>query len=84
MFGFIRRIFRPVASIGQKLGEVFSIGRKSNAVRVLREPVIEGERVMRNEKFMKVPLFEGGKLRPFDEMGRDGGFRGFTPSYPLG
>ena len=78
MFGFIRRIFRPVASIGQKLGEIFSIGRKSNAVRVMREPIIEGE------KFMKVPMFEGGKLRPFDEMGSDRGFRGFVPSYPLG
>lgn len=29
MFGFFRKAFRPFASIGEKIGEVLSIGRKS-------------------------------------------------------
>jgi hypothetical protein len=30
MFGFIRKAFRPMARIGEKMSEIFSIGRKSH------------------------------------------------------
>jgi hypothetical protein len=30
MFGFIRKAFRPIARIGEKMSEIFSIGRKSH------------------------------------------------------
>jgi hypothetical protein len=36
MFGFIRRAFRPIASIGQKIGSIFKIGSKGEIIKDLR------------------------------------------------
>ena len=36
MFGFIRRVARPFGMLGEKIAEVFNIGRKANAVRDIR------------------------------------------------
>jgi len=64
MFGFIRRVFRPIASIGSKMGEIFSIGRKARPLGAIREPVVEGS------KF--VDVVGGGS----DIMIKGGGFIG--------
>jgi hypothetical protein len=36
MFSFIRRVFRPIGYIGQKLKNMFRIGRKAEVVREVR------------------------------------------------
>jgi hypothetical protein len=36
MFGFIRRVFRPIASIGEKVKSIFNIGRKAEIVSDVR------------------------------------------------
>lgn len=36
MFSFIRRVFRPIGYLGQKLKSVFSLGRKYGGVRDVR------------------------------------------------
>ena len=36
MFGFIRKAFRPIGYLGQKLKSVFSLGRKFSGVRDVR------------------------------------------------
>lgn len=32
MFGMIKRVGRPIANLGRKMGEIFGIGRKANLV----------------------------------------------------
>ena len=44
MFGFFRRAFRPMARIGEKMSEIFSIGRKAEKS---IEPVLETGRAGR-------------------------------------
>jgi hypothetical protein len=65
MFGFIRRVFRPIASIGSKMGEIFSIGRKARPLGVVSEPVVEGGRF--------INVMGGGKS---DVLTKGGGFVG--------
>jgi hypothetical protein len=55
MFGFFRRAFRPFASIGEKMGEIFNIGRKARI-----EQVIEGGRPFTH--------IEGGYLKPASQF----------------
>lgn len=90
MFSFIRRAFRPIASIGEKLGEIFRIGRKAEPMGVFREKVLI-ESGSKPFSYTNIPKFhqgggstglpKGEYLRPFDEMGRGGGFTGYKPSY---
>jgi hypothetical protein len=86
MFGFLKSMFRPIASIGEKIGELMSIGRKSvrplvNAGEPFKETINVIPEVV-PEKFIGVNQFYKGRLRPFDEMDSLGAFRGFKPSYP--
>ena len=66
MFGFFRRAFRPFASIGEKMSEIFSIGRKARLGASV-EPVIEG-----GKPFTHI---EGGWLKPASQY--DPATRGF-------
>ena len=78
MLGFIKSVFRPIASIGRKMGEIFGVGRKI----VQEERVIERGGRMANvgSDFVDIPIFEkrGGMtyLRGADEMVKGGGFKG--------
>jgi hypothetical protein len=36
MLGFIRRAWRPIASIGEKISNIFKIGRKAEVISDLR------------------------------------------------
>lgn len=82
MFAFIRRAFRPIAMIGEKLGEVFKIGSKAG----------RGISDIRNtEPFLNL-AGEGLRYRPPPQelMGVGGGFYGDMTSmlksfkYPVG
>ena len=77
MLGFIKSVFRPIASIGRKVGNLFGIGRK----------VVQSERVLERggrmaevgSEFVNVPIFEknfrGQKFfTGADEMRKGGGF----------
>ena len=77
MLGFIKSVFRPIASIGRKVGELMGIGRKV----VQSERVLErgGRMAKVGEDFVNVPVFEKNfrGQRFFtgaDEMGKGGGF----------
>ena len=56
MFSFIRRMFRPITSIGRKVGKVLGIGKKV----VQQERVVErgGSLVEVGKDFVNVPVFE--------------------------
>jgi len=77
MFSFLRRAFRPFASIGQKIGSMFNIGRKAAApvsVGIVKEPVIG--------RFIDVPKFVRGPrgdsfLTNSDYMLKSGSWRGY-------
>tara|TARA_Y100001937_G_scaffold128008_2_gene202053 strand:- start:632 stop:871 length:240 start_codon:yes stop_codon:yes gene_type:complete len=60
MFGFFRRAFRPFASIGEKVSEIFNIGRKG--VRSV-EPVVE-MRMPKSTLVMNDPLLQGAQFDP--------------------
>ena len=72
MFGFLRKGLRPFASIGEKIGEILSIGRKSKPVGQIIEPVIESRPMVKSfaETFDPSNISAGyvrkfgGKLRP--------------------
>ena len=40
MFAMIKRLGRPFMAIGRKMGEIFNLGRKTQAQGVLREQVL--------------------------------------------
>jgi hypothetical protein len=79
MFSFIRRALRPIASIGQKIGEIFRIGRKAEApMGVIKESVLVNKVPIKFNnitKFQETPT--GSFLRPTDLMNNMGGFVGF-------
>ena len=77
MFGMLRRLSRPIISIGRKVGKLFGLGRK----------VVQSERVLERggrmaevgSEFVNVPVFEKNfrGQRFFtgaDEMRKGGGF----------
>jgi hypothetical protein len=73
MFGFLRKAFRPIASIGQKIGELFRIGRKAEPMGVFREKVLV-DNIPFN--YMNIP-----KAVPSQEVrGVAGGFYGNNTS----
>ena len=73
MFGFLRKVLRPFASIGEKIGEIFSIGRKAKPMGVFREKVLV-DNVPFN--YMNIP-----KSVPSQEVrGMAGGFYGDNTS----
>lgn len=87
MFGFIKSVFRPFASIGSKIGNVIgNIGRKFINVisggeaigRIGREALIS-ERIP--EKFINIGKYENignnRYLRGSDEMYNQGYFKGW-------
>jgi hypothetical protein len=45
MFSFFRRVFRPIGFIGQKLKNIFRIGKKAEVVREVRNVVPDAIRV---------------------------------------
>lgn len=45
MFSFFRRVFRPIGFIGQKLKNIFRIGKKAEVVREVRNVFPDAIRV---------------------------------------
>lgn len=60
MFGFFKRAFRPFASIGEKVSEIFNIGRKG--ARTV-EPILE-VRMPKSTLVMNDPLLQGAQFDP--------------------
>ena len=81
MFSFIRRALRPIAMIGEKVGNIFKIGRKAEVIKDVRN----------TEPFLNL-AGEGLRFRPPppEVRGMDGGFYGDMNSmlrgfkYPVG
>jgi hypothetical protein len=67
MFGFIRRLNRPFGMIGEKLSEIFRIGKKTNTLSDIRN----------TERFADLAP-SGLRFRqpPQEIRGMDGGFYG--------
>ena len=71
MFSFLRRAMRPIAMIGEKMGNVFKIGRKAEVIKDIRNV----------EKFENVMPLRMRKTPPSDLMTPDGAFYGNMESY---
>lgn len=67
MFGFLRKGLRPFASIGEKIGEILSIGRKSKPMGAFVEPVIESRPIAKSfaETFDPSKNISAGYVREF-------------------
>ena len=76
MLGFIRRAFRPIAMIGEKIGNVFKIGRKAEVINDIRN-------VERFENLAPAGL-RTRKMPPSDIMTPEGAFYGNMDSYLSG
>tara|TARA_R110000850_G_scaffold167815_1_gene292874 strand:- start:121 stop:453 length:333 start_codon:yes stop_codon:yes gene_type:complete len=75
MFGFIRRLARPFGMIGEKLSQIFRLGKKTNKpMGVVREVVIESGKPIGG--FLKMSNKEG---RIADTMNSAGAFVGGNP-----
>lgn len=87
MFGFFKRIGRPFATIGRKFSQIFNLGRKAQPAGVMREQVLNNTA----NRFIDIPKFyqgggssglpAGNYLRPYDEIGKSGGYVGNISSY---
>jgi len=81
MFGFIRRVARPFGMLGEKIAEVFNIGKKANAVSDLRNVETFENLAPSGLRFRKPPQ---------EIMGEGGAFYGDMNSmlksykYPVG
>ena len=76
MFSFIRRAMRPIAMIGEKVGNIFKIGRKAEVISDIRNV----------EKFENLAP-SGLRMRkkpPSDLMTPDGAFYGNMDGYLSG
>jgi hypothetical protein len=75
MFGFIRRLARPFGMLGEKLSQVFRLGKKTNKpMGVVREVVIESGKPIGG--FLKMSNKEG---RIGDTINSAGAFVGGNP-----
>lgn len=87
MFAMIKRLGRPFMAIGRKMGEIFNLGRKTQAQGVLREQVLNNT----SFTYQNIPKFhqgggstglpKGSYLRPYDNMTTGGAFVGERSSY---
>tara|TARA_R110000782_G_scaffold5716_3_gene19774 strand:- start:20 stop:346 length:327 start_codon:yes stop_codon:yes gene_type:complete len=69
MFGMLRNLARPISFLGQKLGRLFSLGRKVAPAGVIIEKVIESGKPIGS--FMNIANKAG---RGADVMNSAGGF----------
>jgi len=73
MFGMIKRVGRPIANLGRKMGEIFGLGRKANLVSDARN-------LEKFENLAPSGLRQRGE-KPSDLLGADGGFYGNMTGY---
>ena len=73
MFSFIRRAMRPIAMIGEKIGNIFKIGRKAEVIKDVRNIEPFENLAPTGLRMRKAP--------PSNIQGLDGGFYGDMNSF---